>query len=168
MYVILDGAATYRIDGWLFKPGATEVPDDDPVIPKLRAAKHPRVRVQETRDPESVVLEPEPEPTPPPYEVFKGRDAGWYFLTPSGKQSDRFDSEGEAEKEASLEQRRIPLAADHAASSKEAPLRGGKTTLADVLPPERIPCSQGCGRTFRNRLSERNHVRIMHPEPQPE
>lgn len=161
-FVILDGTGDYRVQGWTFRPGATEVPDNDPVLVHLAADLPEFIRIQSDREPvhEPIPLGPAPETRP--YEKFKGRDGKWYFLSPSGQQSKGYLHREEAEQAIMAERNRIPLATDLAKMDRR---QGGVARLEDVMPEHEVECrAPTCYRRFRNRQAEENHVRIMHPD----
>ena len=163
-FVIVDGTGTYAPNArWTFRPGATEVPEGDPVLSLLRAKGPKWVTVQATRKPPEVKPKPKEVKAPRPWDTFQGRDKRWYFLSPSGRQSDPFDSESTAQAAADKEKMLIPLAED----MPKKKLPSGEDPLGrDAFKSEDVYCRHpDCDAgPFRNKGTETNHARIKHPE----
>jgi hypothetical protein len=166
MFVIIEGQGTYRSHGWLFKTGATEVPDDHPVIAAIQERAPGWVILSETRDLEQPAPPPVVEPDREPYETFAGRDEKWYFVGAKG-QSEPYDSEDEAAAAAQTakeELNKVPLASEYNQVGPEA----GPMTTEDfaVLGGQPVACRQpGCDHApFRNTGARANHERVKHPE----
>lgn len=162
MWVIFEGTGSYRIDGFIFKAGATEC-NDEHVLERLRQADVPWITIQEDRS-QPKVEEPEPEPAPEPveYDYFNGRDGKWYFYQElSGElgQAGPFDTEEEVL--AAIEEARtqVPLA-----DEVETGLESGTTTTDDVK-ADAFECrGDGCDRVFKSANGRANHERVKHPE----
>lgn len=161
-FVIVDGTGTYAPNRWwTFRPGATEVPEGDPVLAHLASAAPKWVTVQATREPPEVKPKPKKVKAPRPWDTFQGRDKRWYFLSPSGRQSDPFDSEDTARAAADKEKKLIPLAEDMPKKESSGDPFDMEALKTDKIFCRHPDCDAG---PFRNKGTETNHARIKHPE----
>lgn len=165
-FVIIDGEGTYRVGRWLFKPGATEVPADDPVLEFIRDRAPRWVTVQETREAPALPPEPEPEPEPKPapLEPYQSRkDDQWYFVHHiSGLPKGPFETQEAAAEASEVEAVSVPMAEDVA---KTGGAGSGTLTLDEM--PEQNKDGYGCpecGERYRTSAERDNHRRIRHPE----
>jgi hypothetical protein len=166
-WVIIDGEGSFRYGGSWFKPGATEIPDDHPIVERIEAGKAPEwVILSDTRD----LGQPEPPPPPPPdreqYEPFAGRDGKWYFYGPKGQSIGYLDEDAALAgiEDAKEEAGKVPLAEEISRHTGPEP---GTMTTEDFAAMSGAPvaCRQpGCDRTFRNTGGRANHERVRHPQ----